>query len=137
MYILSNKQCNIQSALINLHPNGYSQELHSYQFTVNLDSCVGSCNSLNVLSNKVCIPNEIEDLNLSVFNLITGINKWKILRKQISCEYKCKLDGRMCNSNEKRNNHKCWCECKSLKEHHKWKKIIFRILHVVVKMLNS
>ena len=27
------------------------------------------------LSNKVCIPNIIEDLNLSVFNVITGANE--------------------------------------------------------------
>ena len=32
------------------------------------------------------------------------------------CEYK--FDGRKCNSNQKRNNDKCWCECKNPKEHH-------------------
>ena len=34
-------------------------------------------NTLNDLSNKVCIPNKIEDLNLSVFNMITGMNESK------------------------------------------------------------
>ena len=28
-------------------------------------------------SNKACVPNETEDLNLSVFNMITGINESK------------------------------------------------------------
>ena len=56
--------------------------------------------------------NKTEDLNLSVFNSITGINESKTLTKHISCEYKCKLDGRKCNSNQKWDNHKCWCECK-------------------------
>ena len=42
---------------------------------VKLDRCVGRCNTLNDLSSKVCVPNKTEDLNLSVFNLITGINK--------------------------------------------------------------
>ena len=50
---------------------------------VNLDRCVEICNTLNDLSNKVCVPNEIEDLNLSVFNMITRINKSKILTKNI------------------------------------------------------
>ena len=63
-----------QSSLINLHPNEYSQEFHYYPFAVNLDRCVGSCNTLNDLSNKVCVPNKTEDLNLSEFNMITGIN---------------------------------------------------------------
>ena len=48
--------------------------------------CVGSCNTINDLS-KVCVSYKTEDLNMSLFNMITGINELKILRKQISCNY--------------------------------------------------
>ena len=48
---------------------------------VKSDRCVGSCNTLNDLSNKVYISNKREDLNLSVFNMITCINEWKMLTK--------------------------------------------------------
>ena len=48
---------------------------------VDLDRCVGNSNILNDLSNRVCVPNKTEDLNLSIFNIITGINKSKILTK--------------------------------------------------------
>ena len=109
---LSNQKCKIQPTLINLHPNKYSQEIHYYLFGVKLDKCVESCNTLNDLSNKVCVPNKAEDLNLSVFNMITGINELETLTKQISCKCKCKFDGRKCNSNQKWNNNKCWCECR-------------------------
>ena len=34
---LSNQKCEIQSTLINLHPNEYSQEFHYYPFAVKLD----------------------------------------------------------------------------------------------------
>ena len=40
----------------NLYPNKYSQEFHYSQFEVKLDRCVGSVNTINDLSNKVCIP---------------------------------------------------------------------------------
>ena len=60
---------------INLHPNEYSQEFHYYPFLVKLDRCVGSCNTINDLSNKVCIPNKTEGLNQNVFNRITVINE--------------------------------------------------------------
>ena len=53
----------------------------------------------NDLSNKVYILSKTEDLNLSVFNMIRGINKSKTLAKHISCKCKCKLDGTKCNSN--------------------------------------
>ena len=44
--------------------------------------------------------------------MITGINESKTLTKHISCECKCKFDGRNCNSDQWWNNDKCWCECK-------------------------
>ena len=78
----------------NLSPNEYSQEFHYYPLAVKLDRCVGSFNTLNDLSNKVCVPNKTEDLNLSIFNMITGINESKTLTRHISCECKCKFDAR-------------------------------------------
>ena len=41
---------------------------------VKLDSNVGSCNTLNDLSNKICVPNKAVDLNLSVSKIVIGIN---------------------------------------------------------------
>ena len=45
---------------------------------VTLDRRAGSCNTLNDLSNKVCIPNK------SVFNMITRINESRTLVKHVS-----------------------------------------------------
>ena len=103
---ISNQKCKIQPTLINLHPNEYSQEFHYYPFVVKVDRCAGSYNNINDLSNKVCVPNKSDDLNLSIFNMVTGINEPKILTKHISCKFKCKFDETKCNSNKK-----CWCEC--------------------------
>ena len=89
---LSNEKCMTQPTLTNLHLNEYSHEFHYYLFAVKLDRCVGSCNTLNDLSNKVCVPNKTEDLNLRVFHMITGINGSKTLAKHISCKCKCTFD---------------------------------------------
>ena len=43
------------------------------------------------MSNKVCVPNKTEDSNLSVSE---KKNESKTLTKHISCESKCKFDGR-------------------------------------------
>ena len=67
---------------------------------VKLDKCFGSCNTINNLSNKVCVSNKAEDLNRSVFNMMTGINESKTLTKYISCECKRKLDGTKYDSNQ-------------------------------------
>ena len=54
----------IQPTVINLHPNEQSQQLYYYPLAVKSDRCVGSCNTLNDLSNKVYLPNKTEDSNL-------------------------------------------------------------------------
>ena len=82
---------------INLHPNEHSQKFHYYPFAVKLDRCVESCNGLNYLSNEVYVPNKTEDSNLSVLNIITGINGSKTLVKHMSCECECRFDERKCN----------------------------------------
>ena len=81
----------IQPTFIKLYLSEYSQEFHNYPFAVKLDRCVGSCSTLNDLSNKVCVPNNKKDLNLSVCNMIMGMNESKTFSKHIS--RKCKFDG--------------------------------------------
>ena len=51
--------------------------------------------------------------------MITRINESKTLTKHIPRKCKCKFDGRKCNSNQKWNNDKFWCECK---KHHRCEK---------------
>ena len=50
--------------LINLHPNEHSQEFHYYPFAVKLDV-------LEVII--LLIPNQTEDLYLSMLSMNTGI----------------------------------------------------------------
>ena len=76
---ISNDKCKTQPILIPIILE-YALGLHYYPFAVNLDRCVGSCNTLNDLSNKVCISNKTKDLSLSIFYVITGINKSKTLK---------------------------------------------------------
>ena len=64
--------------LINWHLNECSQECQYYPFALKFNRFPGSYNALNDLPDKVCVQNKTEDLNLSVFNMITGINESKI-----------------------------------------------------------
>ena len=99
-----------------------------------LDRCVGSCDNLNDFSNEICVPNKTEDLNLSMFNMITGMNELKTLTMQISCECKCKFYGRKCNSDQRWNKKNVDV---SVRNTMYAKKIMFGILlHEIVKMGN-
>ena len=74
MRVLSHQKYMNQPTFINLHPIKYSPELRYYLFAINLDRNAGSCSTIDDLSNKVYVPNETEDLSLSVFNIIKEIN---------------------------------------------------------------
>ena len=47
---------------------------------------MGSCNTLSDLPNRVFVSNKTEDLNLSVFNVIAGINELEIITKHVLCK---------------------------------------------------
>ena len=74
---LSKRKYEVQPTFINLHPNECSQEFHYYPYTVKIDEWAASCNTFNDISNKVYVPNNTEDLNLNLLNMITGINESK------------------------------------------------------------
>ena len=68
---LNNHLCITRPTIINLNPYKYNQELHYYPFMVILDVM----NVLHDPSNGIFVPNKPEDVNLSVFNIITRINE--------------------------------------------------------------
>ena len=88
-----------------------------YSFMVNLDKCIGICNTLNDHPAGYMFQ-KTDDANLKDFNLKTRINELKTLAKHISCECKCIIDSRKYSSNQKWNNDKCPCECENLRKHH-------------------
>ena len=40
--------------------------LLSFSKSINLNRCIGSCYTLNDLSNRICVPNKTEDLNMRI-----------------------------------------------------------------------
>ena len=63
------------ATLIDLNPEEYSQWLRYYPFMVNVGRCNESCNILDDISGRICVPNKTENVNLSVLNMIIGINE--------------------------------------------------------------
>ena len=79
---------------------------------ISLDKCNGGCNVVDYLL-KICVPSETNDVNVKVFNKVTRINQAKALIKHL-CNCKCKLDSTTCNSDQKWNNDKHQCQCKTV-----------------------
>ena len=55
---------------------------------ISLDNCNGCCNAVDDLSTKICVPNEIKDVNVKVFDTIAKIYEVNTLVKHTSCDCK-------------------------------------------------
>ena len=64
-----------QPALINFYPIQYNQQLSYYPYPVNLDRCVGHCNTFSDLSNRTYSRKKTKDLSLHYFNVVTAENE--------------------------------------------------------------
>ena len=67
-----------------------------YPLTFSVNKCDGSCNTVDDLYNRVCIPNKVK-----AFNLISGVNETRFIVQHESCECKCGLNKSACNAKQK------------------------------------
>ena len=62
---ISNQNCKIRSERMNVNSNRTS--IFPYSITIN--TCKGSCNTINDPYAKLCVPDVIKNINVKVFNL--------------------------------------------------------------------
>ena len=103
-------------------------------FGADMVASVHTDNTFNDLSNKVSPPNKTEDSNLSMLNIITGIDESRTLTKHVSCQCKCKFDGRRYNLNYWQNNENAKVSVKNIM--YVQKIMLSILLHVLVKNEN-
>ena len=85
-----------------------------YPFTVSVNKCDGSCNTIDDPCARVCVLNKVKKMNVKVFNLVSGVNETRFLVQHKSCECTCRLNESVCNLKQKWNHNECRCECKEL-----------------------
>ena len=107
---MNNQECKIKPEIINLNTNG----LLFYPYSIKLNKCKGSCNTINDLYAKICVPDNIKNTNVKLFNLISRINETRHIEWHKTCKYKCRLDPNICNNTQRWNEDKSKCECKEL-----------------------
>ena len=57
-------------------------QLNYYPYMIILNKCNGSCNVVDDLSTKICVPNKTKDIDVKVFDMITIIYESKALVKR-------------------------------------------------------
>ena len=63
---MNNQECKVRSEIINLNTN----EPMFYPYSIKVNKCKGSCNTINDPYDKICVPDNIKNTNVKVFNLM-------------------------------------------------------------------
>ena len=87
---LNNEPCVTRSFPIDLN----HVELKNYPFMISLDKCNGSCNSINLLSMRICVLSKTKQVNVKVVKIIRIIKEAKTLAKHFSCDCKLKFSSK-------------------------------------------
>ena len=108
--LMSNQESKIKPEVININSN----EPLFYPYRILVDKCSGSCNNINDLYAKSCVPDVVKSLNFKVFNLMSRTNEKSHIGRYETCICKCRLNASVCNNKQRWNKEKCKCECKEL-----------------------
>ena len=64
---MNNQECKIGTETINANTN----EPMFYPYSIKINKCKGICNTINDPYAKICVPDDIKNINVKVFNLMT------------------------------------------------------------------
>ena len=94
------QECKIRPEIINLNTN----EPLFYTYSIKINRCKGSCNTTNDPYAKICVPDEIKNTNIKVFNLMSRTNEKRYIKWHKTCKCICRLDASICNNKQRWNN---------------------------------
>ena len=93
---MNNQECKIKSEIINVSTN----EPMFYPYSITINKCKGSCNTVNDPYAKLCVPDTIKNINVKVFNLMSKTNETRHIEWHKTCKCKCRLDASVCNNKQ-------------------------------------
>ena len=93
---IKNEECNVRPKIVNINSNNPI----FYPFSIKVNQCSGSCNNVNDPYARICVPDTIKNLNVTVFNLMTLTNETRHIKWNEICKCICRLDI-ICNSKQR------------------------------------
>ena len=84
---MNNQEYKIRPEIININTN----EPIFYPYSIKIKKCKGSCNSINYPCAKLCVPDTIKNINVTVFNLMSRTNDTRHIKWHETCKCKCTI----------------------------------------------
>ena len=104
-----NRECKPRSKILDVN-EGIGEALF-YLYNVLVNKCSGSCNTLDDVMSRICVPNIIKNINIKVYNFLMRLNETRNVLWHGSCKCVCFLNSSVCNSKQIWNSDTCKCNC--------------------------
>ena len=79
---MNNQECKIRSVINNVN----TDETIFYPHSIKKNKCKGSCNTINDPYTKKCVPDNIKNTNIKVFNLVSKTNEARHIEWHETCK---------------------------------------------------
>ena len=63
-----------------------------YPYTIAINKCKGSCNTINDPYAKLCVPETIKNINVRVVKLLSRTSETRHIKWHKTCKCRCRLD---------------------------------------------
>ena len=93
-----NQKCMPRPKILDIN-EGVGEALF-YPYHVLVNKCSGSCNTLDNPMAKMCVPNIIKRINMTVYNFLMRLNETRTVLWHESCKCVCKLNSSVCNNKQ-------------------------------------
>ena len=70
-----NQECKTRSQLVNVNSNNPI----FYPFSIKISQFSGNCNNINDSYSKICVPHDVTNVNIKVFNLMSRTNETRFI----------------------------------------------------------
>ena len=102
---MNNEECKTRPKVVNV--NGYEPVL--FPFSIGASKCSGSCKNINSPYSRICVPDDVKNLNVKVFNLMSRTNETRFIEWHETCKCECKFGANVFNNKQRLNKNKCRC----------------------------
>ena len=106
---VTNQNCMPRPKILDVN-EGVGEALF-YRYIVLVNKCSGSCDMLDDLMEKLCVPNVIKSVNMKVHNFLMRLNETRNVLWHESSKCVCRLNSSVCNSKQIWNSDTCSCDC--------------------------
>ena len=110
LVLMKNQTCVVRPKIVDINSNNPI----FYPFSVTINRCSGNCNNINDPYTRICVPDTVKNLNVTVLNLMSRTNESRSIEWHETCKCICSLHEIICNNKQRWNKDKCRCEYEEL-----------------------